>query len=61
MGTSRILMAANRLGILPGNHFKEQLLDHAFEVSGEYLALKYNVKEYVMFLLYRQLQQVLLS
>jgi aldehyde:ferredoxin oxidoreductase len=44
MGTSRILMAANRLGILPGNHFKEPVLDYAFEVSGEYLALKYNVK-----------------
>ena len=44
MGTSRILMAANRLGILPGNHFKEPLLDQAFRVSGEYLALKYNVK-----------------
>jgi len=44
MGTSRILLAANRIGILPGKHFTEAVVDYAFWVSGEYLALKYNVK-----------------
>jgi len=44
MGTSRILLAANRLGILPGKHFTKAILDYAFKVSGEMLALKYNVK-----------------
>lgn len=44
MGTSRILLAANRLGILPGYHFTKPVLNYAFDVSGEKLALKYNVK-----------------
>ncbi len=44
MGTSRILLAANRLGFLPGKHFTAGEVDYAYEVSGEKLALKYNVK-----------------
>ncbi|MEM4879161.1 MAG: aldehyde ferredoxin oxidoreductase N-terminal domain-containing protein, partial [Desulfurococcaceae archaeon] len=44
MGTSRILMAANKIGILPGKHFTEPVVPYAFEISGEKLALKYNVK-----------------
>ena len=44
MGTSRILMAGQRLGFLPGRHFQEPTVDYAFWVSGERLALKYNVK-----------------
>ncbi len=49
MGTTRILMAANRIGILPGKHFTEPEVQYAFEVSGEKLALKYNVKNRACF------------
>jgi len=49
MGTSRILMAANRIGILPGKHFTEPEVPYAFNVSGEMLALKYNVKNRACF------------
>jgi len=35
MGTSRILLAANRIGVLPGKHFTEAVVDYAFWVSGE--------------------------
>lgn len=49
MGTSRILLAANRIGILPGKHFTEPIVPYAFEVSGEKLALKYNVKNRACF------------
>ncbi|CAB49318.1 aor-1 tungsten-containing aldehyde ferredoxin oxidoreductase [Pyrococcus abyssi GE5] len=44
MGTSRILLAANRIGVLPGRHFTEPEVDYAYLVSGERLALEYNVK-----------------
>ncbi len=44
MGTSRILLAANRLGILPVEHFTKSTADYAYYVSGERLALEYNVK-----------------
>ncbi|MEM4851106.1 MAG: aldehyde ferredoxin oxidoreductase family protein [Desulfurococcaceae archaeon] len=49
MGTSRILLAANRIGVLPGKHFTEPTVPYAFEVSGEKLALKYNVKNRACF------------
>ncbi|MEM4831154.1 MAG: aldehyde ferredoxin oxidoreductase C-terminal domain-containing protein, partial [Sulfolobales archaeon] len=49
MGTSRILLAANRIGILPGKHFTEPIVPYAFDVSGEKLALKYNVKNRACF------------
>lgn len=49
MGTSRILLAANRIGILPGKHFTEPIVSYAFDVSGEKLALKYNVKNRACF------------
>jgi len=49
MGTTRILMAANRIGILPGKHFTEPETPYAFEISGEKLALKYNVKNRACF------------
>ncbi|MGC9072157.1 MAG: aldehyde ferredoxin oxidoreductase family protein [Acidilobus sp.] len=44
MGTSRILMAGQRLGFLPGRHFQEPQVDYAYDVSGERLAQRYNVK-----------------
>ncbi len=44
MGTSRILLAANRLGFLPAKHFKEGVAEYSYKVSGERLALEYNVK-----------------
>lgn len=44
MGTSRILLAGHRLGFLPARHFQEPTADYAFRVSGELLAIKYNVK-----------------
>lgn len=44
MGTTRILLAGNRIGMLPAYHFKRGEVDFAFEVSGELLALKHNVK-----------------
>lgn len=51
MGTSRILLAANKIGVLPGKHFTEPVLplQYAFEISGEKLALKYNVKNRACF------------
>lgn len=49
MGTSRILLAASKIGILPGKHFTEPAVSYAFEVSGEKLALKYNVKNRACF------------
>jgi len=44
MGTSRILLAANMLGFLPTKHFQEGTADYSYRVSGERLALEYNVK-----------------
>ncbi|RLF22133.1 MAG: aldehyde:ferredoxin oxidoreductase [Thermoprotei archaeon] len=49
MGTSRILLAANRLGFLPAKHFTEPVVDYAFKVSGERLAIEYNVKNRACF------------
>ncbi len=44
MGTSRILMSGQRLGFLPGRHFQDPQVSYAFDVSGERLAQRYNVK-----------------
>ena len=44
MGTTRILMPADRLGILPTRHFTSATFEHAAKVSGERLAREYNVK-----------------
>ncbi len=44
MGTSRILLSGQRLGFLPGRHFQEPTVDYAYEVSGERLSQRYNVK-----------------
>ena len=44
MGTTRILLAGNKIGMLPGFHFTRGEVDFAFEVSGELMALKNNLK-----------------
>jgi len=44
MGTSRILLAANKPGFLPVEHFTKGTVNYAYYVSGERLALEYNVK-----------------
>lgn len=44
MGTTRILLAGNKIGMLPGFHFTKGEVDFAFEVSGEIMAVKYNVR-----------------
>jgi len=49
MGTTRILMLANRLGILPTRHFTSATFERATEVSGEKLAREYNVKNRACF------------
>lgn len=49
MGTSRILMAANKLGFLPAFHFTKSVVDDAYMISGERLALEYNVKNRACF------------
>lgn len=49
MGTTRILMLANKLGFLPTRHFKSGTFEHAAEVSGEKLARGYNVKNRACF------------
>lgn len=49
MGTTRILMLADKLGILPTRHFTSATFEHAEEVSGEKLAREYNVKSRACF------------
>ncbi|MDH5449419.1 MAG: aldehyde ferredoxin oxidoreductase C-terminal domain-containing protein, partial [Candidatus Bathyarchaeota archaeon] len=44
MGTTRILMLADKFGILPTRHFTSATFEHAANVSGERLAREYNVK-----------------
>ncbi|MFC1802363.1 aldehyde ferredoxin oxidoreductase family protein [Thermoproteota archaeon] len=44
MGTTRILMMANRAGFLPTRNYTQGTYEHASEVSGERLAKEYNVK-----------------
>jgi aldehyde:ferredoxin oxidoreductase len=49
MGTTRILMLADTLGILPTRHFTSATFEHAAKVSGERLAREYNVKNRACF------------
>ena len=49
MGTTRILMLADKLGILPTRHFTSATFEHAAKVSGERLAREYNVKNRACF------------
>jgi aldehyde:ferredoxin oxidoreductase len=49
MGTTRILMLADKLGILPTRHFTSGTFEHAAKVSGERLAREYNVKSRACF------------
>ncbi len=49
MGTTRILLLADKLGILPTRHFTSATFEHAARVSGERLARKYNVKNRACF------------
>ena len=44
MGTTRILMMANKAGFLPTRHYTQGVFEHAHEVSGERLSAEYNVK-----------------
>jgi aldehyde:ferredoxin oxidoreductase len=44
MGTTRILMMANRAGFLPTRNYTQGTFEHAEKVSGERLAAEYNVK-----------------
>lgn len=44
MGTTRILMMANKAGFLPTRNYTEGTFEHAEKVSGERLAAEYNVK-----------------
>jgi len=49
MGTTRILMLADKLGILPTRHFTSATFEHAAKVSGERLAREYNIKNRACF------------
>jgi len=49
MGTTRIMMLADKLGILPTRHFTSATFQHASQVSGERLAREYNVKNRACF------------
>jgi len=49
MGTTRILMLADKLGFLPTRHFTSATFEHAAKVSGERLAREYNVKSRACF------------
>lgn len=49
MGTTRILMLVDNLGILPTRHFTSATFEHAEKVSGEKLAREYNVKNRACF------------
>ncbi len=49
MGTTRILMLADKLGFLPTRHFTSATFKHASKVSGERLAREYNVKNRACF------------
>lgn len=44
MGTTRILMPVNEMGILPTRHYTSGVFEHAADVSGEVLASRYNIK-----------------
>jgi aldehyde:ferredoxin oxidoreductase len=49
MGTTRILMVADKLGFLPTRHFTSATFENAAKVSGERLAREYNVKNRACF------------
>ena len=49
MGTTRILILADKLGFLPTRHFTSATFEHAAKVSGERLAREYNVKNRACF------------
>jgi len=49
MGTTRIMMLAHKLGILPTRHFTSATFQRASQVSGERLAREYNVKNRACF------------
>jgi aldehyde:ferredoxin oxidoreductase len=49
MGTTRILMLANRMGFLPTRHFTSATFESATRVSGERLAEEYNIKSRACF------------
>jgi len=44
MGSTLLMKALNRIGILPTNHFQQGLCEYVEQVSGETLAQKYKVK-----------------
>jgi len=44
LGTTRLMSALHRVGILPTRHFKEGVCDYLDEISGERLAREYKVK-----------------
>ena len=44
MGTTRILMMANKAGFIPTRNYTQGTYEHAEKVSGERLAAEYNVK-----------------
>lgn len=44
MGTTRILMMANKAGFLPTRNYTQGVFEDAYMVSGEKLAAEYNVK-----------------
>ena len=49
MGTTRILILADKLGFLPTRHFTSATFEHAAKVSGERLAREYNVRNRACF------------
>jgi aldehyde:ferredoxin oxidoreductase len=49
MGTTRILMLADKLVFLPTKHFTSATFEHAAKVSGEKLAREYNIKNRACF------------
>ena len=44
LGSTLLMMALNRLGILPTNHFQRGIADYVYDVSGERLARLYKKK-----------------
>ena len=44
LGSTLLMMALNRLGILPTDHFQRGIADYVYDVSGEKLAEIYKVK-----------------
>ncbi len=44
LGSTQLVTALNKIGILPTNHFQKGVCDYADRISGETLAKKYKVK-----------------